>query len=183
MVHKLIFYGCSLATLCSAFFGIASIWCTFYWELIAGSQFVGVNIERSQASLYVVSGFDTDFIEMEVSIARKLIKAVAAGSAFKYGRYDRPVHTAPGTRRLIRFKFPLWVPFIVFGIFPVLSMIRASLRRQRRRKRNECLDCGYNLTGLPEPRCPECGANLVPKSVASFGHVDEKDSIVDNRRQ
>ena len=26
--------------------------------------------------------------------------------------------------------------------------------------------CGYNLTGLPEPRCPECGQPFEPKGDA-----------------
>ena len=29
-----------------------------------------------------------------------------------------------------------------------------------------CAHCGYNLTGLPEPRCPECGQPFEPKGDA-----------------
>jgi hypothetical protein len=31
------------------------------------------------------------------------------------------------------------------------------IARRRRRKRGSCVHCGYSLTGLTEPRCPECG--------------------------
>ncbi len=58
--------------------------------------------------------------------------------------------------------FPIWAPFLVFAAYPVFAMIRGPLKRRRRRLRNECIHCGYNLTGLVEPRCPECGgANVL----------------------
>ncbi len=53
---------------------------------------------------------------------------------------------------------PLWALFLVFGAYPFAVLVIAPIRRHRRRIRNECVYCGYNLTGLPEPRCPECGA-------------------------
>ena len=37
-----------------------------------------------------------------------------------------------------------------------LVWMRACLRRMRLME-GICARCGYNLTGLTEPRCPECG--------------------------
>ncbi|GJM25949.1 MAG: hypothetical protein DHS20C16_23640 [Phycisphaerae bacterium] len=54
-------------------------------------------------------------------------------------------------------RIPLWVPFLLFISIPTGLMVVGVLRRHRRRKDNQCIHCGYNLTGLPEPRCPECG--------------------------
>ena len=31
--------------------------------------------------------------------------------------------------------------------------------------KSHCVKCGYNLKGLPEPRCPECGTPFGPKAV------------------
>ena len=31
-----------------------------------------------------------------------------------------------------------------------------------------CLDCGYDLRGLPENRCPECGRAFDPSNSATF---------------
>ncbi len=53
--------------------------------------------------------------------------------------------------------FPLWLPLVLFAAYPVVTFVRGPLRRRRRKKRGHCLTCGYNLTGLTEPRCPECG--------------------------
>ncbi len=58
--------------------------------------------------------------------------------------------------------FPIWAPFLLFAAYPTFVLIRGPLRRRRRRLRNECVHCGYSLTGLVEPRCPECGgANVL----------------------
>jgi hypothetical protein len=51
----------------------------------------------------------------------------------------------------------LWVPFVLSAIYPTLVLIGGPLRRRRRRGTGRCIKCGYNLTGLSEPRCPECG--------------------------
>ena len=62
------------------------------------------------------------------------------------------------TGRAMFVTIPLWMPLIVFATYPTLAFIRGPLRRRHRSRRGLCVQCGYNLTGLPEPRCPECGA-------------------------
>ncbi len=57
-------------------------------------------------------------------------------------------------------RSPAWVPAGLLLIVPVGVAVRGPyLRRRRslRNRRNQCLECGYDLTALTEPRCPECG--------------------------
>lgn len=52
---------------------------------------------------------------------------------------------------------PFWFACLLLAAYPMLSFVRGPWRRRRRRKRGLCIQCGYNLTGLSENRCPECG--------------------------
>jgi len=51
---------------------------------------------------------------------------------------------------------PAWAPLFVTAALPALWLHRRR-RRTRRRARNLCPACGYDLRATPD-RCPECGA-------------------------
>ncbi len=55
---------------------------------------------------------------------------------------------------------PFWIPTVVFALYPCLAFLRGPVCRWRRRKRNFCVLCGYNLTGNTSGVCPECGASV-----------------------
>ena len=56
---------------------------------------------------------------------------------------------------------PLWVPAAAFAILP-LAQLRRRVRHRRRRATGLCPECGYDLRGSPDRRCPECGTNWKP---------------------
>jgi fructose-specific phosphotransferase system IIC component len=68
-----------------------------------------------------------------------------------------------------RWRLPQWLPGVVTAFITSLTSVlvvhvvwRGPLQAQIRRELNErgiplCIRCGYNLTGLTQPRCPECG--------------------------
>ncbi len=59
-------------------------------------------------------------------------------------------------------------------ITPVVVIWAVALPRNVRERRDkarrlgiECVNCGYLLKGLTEPRCPECGERFEPKELGS----------------
>ena len=64
-----------------------------------------------------------------------------------------------------RMSIPVWVVVPVLAAYPTIFFLRGPLRRLHRRRNGLCLTCAYNLTGLPEPRCPECGTEFDPATV------------------
>ncbi len=55
-----------------------------------------------------------------------------------------------------------WLPLVLALPYPIVALIRGPIRRHRYGLNRRCLCCGYNLTGLIEPRCPECGTAFDP---------------------
>ncbi len=53
---------------------------------------------------------------------------------------------------------PLWIPTVLFGIWPTIALVHLR-RRRRRRKLGLCLKCGYDLRASKD-RCPECGTEF-----------------------
>ena len=59
---------------------------------------------------------------------------------------------------------PYWALLILLAILP-LTQFRGSVVRARRKKRGECLICGYDLRHSQD-RCPECGTPIGGKGDA-----------------
>ncbi len=51
---------------------------------------------------------------------------------------------------------PLWLLIVGFSAYPMIVFV-VDHRRRRRSRRRLCIRCAYNLVGLTERRCPECG--------------------------
>jgi len=70
----------------------------------------------------------------------------------------------PGTTFLF---IPLWIPALgVFVSIVLLQIVCCSIKRRRAGGLPRCSRCGYLTIGLPEPRCPECGAPFAPAKSA-----------------
>ncbi len=50
-----------------------------------------------------------------------------------------------------------WAVPALLAFVPLLVFVRGPLRRCLRCRRGLCENCAYDLTGLTEARCPECG--------------------------
>ena len=53
------------------------------------------------------------------------------------------------------------VPFLLiallFGLYPLVALLRGPVRRWSRRQKGLCVTCAYDLTGNESGVCPECG--------------------------
>ena len=74
-----------------------------------------------------------------------------------YGRVF-PMPGNPNARaRISFFRVPIWLIAGLLLFIPIRAALFGPIRFRRRIRRNRCGFCGYDLTGLTEPRCPECG--------------------------
>ena len=72
---------------------------------------------------------------------------------FEFDRFSRP--TKAWTWHGTKLVFPLWLPTLLFGLWPTISLTRHIKRRYF--TPGICRKCGYDLQGSPSGVCPECG--------------------------
>jgi hypothetical protein len=94
--------------------------------------------------------------------------AAMAKQQAKYGLSRIPCSQG-AEMEYLAFALPIFVPIILFGTYPALALVYGPVRRRHRRARNQCVRCGYDLTGLVATGCPECGAERVAASAGIAG--------------
>ncbi len=60
------------------------------------------------------------------------------------------------------FVHSLLTAIVLFGVLRLLLAIARKVRAEWFVPAGHCIRCGYNLRGLSEPRCPECGCPFEP---------------------
>ncbi len=58
------------------------------------------------------------------------------------------------------FALVIGVTILIWSFGPGIVFLYFTRRMQQRSTFGYCTQCGYDLRGLPEPRCPECGTPL-----------------------
>jgi O-antigen/teichoic acid export membrane protein len=63
------------------------------------------------------------------------------------------------------FHWPAWLTAIVAILMLLIGLLALARRAGKTKAATDdlCPTCGYDVRGLPEPRCPECGARLDSK--------------------
>lgn len=80
---------------------------------------------------------------------------------------------SPRPPRWIQLRIPLWLMSAVFGVYPAMTLLIPFLRDRHCSRRGLCRGCGYDLTGLIEPRCPECATPFEPRVVSQGRRGDD----------
>ena len=103
--------------------------------------------------------FEGDFLGTYVApAAGNHLPTLVRRSCLGFG-FSRGAHPDNPTRFILMAYCPFWIPVLLLAAYPILVLIK-TIRRRLRPKPGLCSKCGYNLTGLPEPRCPECGTEF-----------------------
>jgi hypothetical protein len=102
------------------------------------------------------AGFDEDYPPLARLHEREFVpRRWALGGA----SIERVIRVPGG--RVWAVSLPLWMPFVVFSSYPLLTFVHHLRHRRRYRlQQGLCVTCGYDLTGNVSGICSECGTKI-----------------------
>jgi hypothetical protein len=124
--------------------------------LYSGSDRLRVSVGRNHDEITLVVGYVTDGRQQEFDhrLGPFRVSRINIPHGCFYSEQDVPMMA-------IWTSGPVWPVAAAASVLPVL-LLRPAFRKRRRRHAHQCERCGYNLQGLIEPRCPECGTQFAP---------------------
>ena len=129
-------------------------------QLAGWGPYYGLNWGQSPDRQAAFIGiFGGDFVgAYSAPAAGRHVPALVRRSWMGFG-YARGAPDFAPTRFFLMASCPFWIPALLLAAYPIL-VLASAVRRRLRPIPGLCSKCHYNLTGLPEPRCPECGTAI-----------------------
>ena len=118
------------------------------------SQDVLDAVPSSTSDIFAESKFDVGVCSIAYHVRAK------SWSREPDPRLPALVVTADDWEKRIHLETSHWLLAGLLATYPAIAFIRGPLRRWRRKKRGQCLNCGYDLMGNKSGVCPECGTEV-----------------------
>lgn len=115
---------------------------TFKWSIVVGGQLGIGSGTLVYAPTEMLYGWGYWRPESGRSLAQRLRESIE----WPVLRWSQPPYPR-------MFSAQLWPLLILF----ITAFLARGLVRNQRTSIDDCSQCGYDLTGLPRNRCPECG--------------------------
>lgn len=142
-------------------YNIYAVWNHKYYHLLAYPE--GVSVVPHRFVMYLVMILRNDGVDL-LSIQYRHLTTTAVTPrhiqllpAVYIQRFVIPADAQGPGQDGWHLTIPLWAAVVLLWAYPAIALIRGPVRRWRRRRRGLCETCRYDLSGLTERRCPECG--------------------------
>jgi hypothetical protein len=127
--------------------GVTSLWEESGWNgLVGRNHWLVAEIEQGHLGLGLAQ-------RTEASPSRSRLRLPLGW----FGRISFSMGVNRAKWRYATVRLPVWIPVLLLFIHPAIAFVRGPVLRHRRWRRNQCLECGYDVTGSPSGICSECG--------------------------
>jgi hypothetical protein len=158
MIRGLIAVLLALGALATLGVGLASYW----RDMPREGLWISGTVDEPQTQLAALGGtLYAVYCEPRPQSALAETQMAYAGFSFKTTTFGGTLARGVGA--------PFWAPAVLLLPYPILVLARGPIRRRRRRRKGLCIHCGYDLRGLTETRCPECGETFEPERLPDIG--------------